>query len=351
MPTQHRYKYGAELGRGSFGVIYAVNLCGHFPRHLANLRTDHLDSAQLAWLSELNEDCNLAMKRKGAGSLKRVVKALLGRKCNQDGSFAFACKSLPCNEFDDLVTIDREVHMLKRCRGPGVLLLVDNFEQGNAYHIVTNRCYGTIRERIGTSGDPASLLRAQQARKWSAQLLRAVIHVHSKGVIHRDVKPANVFCTSAGPDSDIVLGDFGLADTADIFGKVPASGSWAYWDMDAFDGSMTTHSDLWAVGVSVLELCCGTHLRSVPSTKDPSANADLELATMGFAGRGPSRASSALPVSSLKLLFERRLCAGVAVEQVEACGMLADVGLHPFLRAILDVAKRPASSELLELLP
>ena len=43
----------------------------------------------------------------------------------------------------------------------------------------------------------------------------ALDYVHSKNVLHRDVKPENLILHSKNNEFDICLGDFGLADYYD----------------------------------------------------------------------------------------------------------------------------------------
>ena len=101
-------------------------------------------------------------------------------------------------------------------------------------------------------------------------------------------------------------------------------GSWGYWDVDAFDGTMTPRSDLWAVGVTAL-WAVGANLAD-------------------FAECGPKPTD---PRS-----WRRELRAGLAKKTAEECGLLRLGSLRTFLLAVLDATKRPSSgSELVALLP
>jgi hypothetical protein len=116
----------------------------------------------------------------------------------------------------------------------------------------------TLREAIRTG-----LLEDAHAVEAGAQLLEALAHAHVRGVVHRDVKPANVLLVETSEVSVRLL-DFGLAlmDDADALtatGDVP--GTLAYISPERLDGEETTGAaDVWAVGVILWEALAGEQL-------------------------------------------------------------------------------------------
>ena len=91
------------------------------------------------------------------------------------------------------------------------------------------------------------------------QLSSAVLHAHQHGVIHRDVKPENVFITN---DGTIKLSDFGIATFQDNNSRVTKSevvvGSVHYIAPEISQGSVPSiHSDIYALGITFFELITG----------------------------------------------------------------------------------------------
>ncbi len=110
---------------------------------------------------------------------------------------------------------------------------------------------------------------------------RALEHSHDRGVIHRDVKPANVLMTR---DGEVKLGDFGvaaLARDADENGQVHGvAGSRRFMAPEVLAGAQPAPSqDIYAVGVLLQELLSRT--ASAPG-RDFAARLDaiVEKATM-----------------------------------------------------------------------
>jgi eukaryotic-like serine/threonine-protein kinase len=94
------------------------------------------------------------------------------------------------------------------------------------------------------------------------QLLRALAHAHAHGVVHRDVKPANVMqgCRPGG-GRRLVLIDFGLAllrDDAPLTAAGITYGSPSYMAPERLLGHPAdARSDVYAVGVTLYELLAG----------------------------------------------------------------------------------------------
>jgi hypothetical protein len=115
----------------------------------------------------------------------------------------------------------------------------------------------TLRQamRAGQLPDPAAIEAA-------GQCLEALAHAHSRGIVHRDVKPANVMLVE-GDEVAVKLLDFGLAHMAHMealtaTGDVP--GTLAYISPERLRGDQGgPPADVWAVGVMLWESLAGRH--------------------------------------------------------------------------------------------
>lgn len=119
---------------------------------------------------------------------------------------------------------------------------------------------GTLESLVEMSGG----LHEVFTRRYTAQLLDAVAELHRHGVVHRDIKPGNIFLTKSG--NCLKLGDFGCAVkiqshttvTGELQGYV---GTQAYMAPEVFTKN---HSDghgravdVWSVGCVIIEMASG----------------------------------------------------------------------------------------------
>lgn len=103
--------------------------------------------------------------------------------------------------------LHREIEILRECSHENIVKLFDWFEDDTYIHFVLEYCGGgDLGDRIlqvGYSGMTEKI-----ACSWLVQILRAIDHLHSKGVCHRDIKPENFLLTTGNL---LKLSDFGLA--------------------------------------------------------------------------------------------------------------------------------------------
>ena len=100
-----------------------------------------------------------------------------------------------------------------------------------------------------------------------ARLARALDYAHVSGILHRDVKPANVLLTAEGSPK---LADFNISFSSKLDGATPTAyfgGSLAYMSPEQLEACSPAHdrtpdtldgrSDLYSLGIMLWELLCG----------------------------------------------------------------------------------------------
>jgi len=98
-----------------------------------------------------------------------------------------------------------EVRAAGRLNDPRVVRLRDWGEDRDHLYLVWDLVEGPSLSQLLRGPEPP---RDGEALRIGEDLLRALAHAHERGVVHRDVKPANVLI---GPDGHARLSDFGVA--------------------------------------------------------------------------------------------------------------------------------------------
>ena len=194
-----------------------------------------------------------------------------------------------------LTRFHREAQAAASLRSPHVVQILDHGvdEASQVPFIVMELMEG---ESLATRLERVKRLSAPETARIVSQVARALVRAHETGVIHRDLKPDNIFLVKNEDDEIAKVLDFGIAkskahalgtDTATRTGSV--LGTPYYMSPEQISGSkeIDYRTDLWALAVIAYEALTGQR----PYTADTVGGLAIQICT-----QRPAPPSTCAPV-------------------------------------------------------
>ncbi len=202
------------------------------------------------------------------------IVSLLRQNASQETYLAFdqtvqkevILKALPMSGLSDWKSLDlfeREAKVLRHLKHPRIPQLIDSFhletESSAVGYLITERIAGdSLAERIA-SGWKATEAVAIVIAKDLLQVLD-YLHSFSPPVIHRDIKPSNLMLDA---EDHVYLIDFGAVKNK-LTDEQTVVGTFGYMAPEQFSRQVVPASDLYALGVTLIELLSHCSPEEIP---------------------------------------------------------------------------------------
>lgn len=166
----------------------------------------------------------------------------------------------------------REAEAAGRLSHPNIVTIYDVGEEEDLAYIAMDYLRGEVLSQHAKEG---KLLPVERVLRIAAHVADALHYAHEQGVVHRDVKPANMVLTM--DEHEVKVADFGVAHLMDASKTRTGTilGSPSFMSPEQVAGKRVDgRSDLWSLGVSMYQLLTG-HL---PFTGEPLATLMYRIA-------------------------------------------------------------------------
>ncbi|MCJ1290554.1 hypothetical protein MMC34_002093 [Xylographa carneopallida] len=185
----------------------------------------------------------------GKGAFGSVFRAL-----NMGTGETVAVKQIKLADLpkSELRVITLEIDLLKNLDHPNIVKYHGFVKSSESLNIILEYCEnGSLHSISKNFGKfPENLVGL-----YMSQVLHGLLYLHEQGVIHRDIKGANILTTKQGL---VKLADFGVATRTTSLHESTVVGT-PYWmapEVIELSGA-TTASDIWSLGCTVIELLDG----------------------------------------------------------------------------------------------
>jgi serine/threonine-protein kinase len=149
-----------------------------------------------------------------------------------------------------LTALKNEARILARLQHPNIARVYSLEQAGDEHYLVLQYVDGgSLQARLDKDGP----LGWQLAARYIADAGEALLHVHAHGIVHRDIKLANILWDRQRDEA--MLTDFGLA--AWLTDRTEVAGTPQYMAPEAFSGRSSAAGDVYSLAASLFTLMTG----------------------------------------------------------------------------------------------
>jgi serine/threonine-protein kinase len=220
---------------------------------------------------------------------------------------------VPHRQSLDFGELLREPRLLASVSHPNIVAITTAEKQDNIFFIVMEYVQGeTLENIIALTG----ALELSRALDFTCQICNAVDHAHRQGVIHRDLRPANVLVT----ENDMLkVADFGTSRFLEIAAHgTTVIGSPPYMAPEQFHGKAVFASDIYSLGVTMYQMLTGMLPYDTP------APADVDKLMSGELVSPPRLKNPSIP-KAISDIVMRAMAPEVTARYQRASDLLQDV--------------------------
>src|SRR5512133_3156711 len=210
----------------------------------------------------------------GEGGTGRVYEAQHTRLSNRKLAIKLLHDEM-ARQPEILTRFEREAEAASTIAHPNVVEVLDinRLEDGRPYIV----CEYLEGEELGSLLDRVGTLPVETAVRIVRQICRALMAAHERGIVHRDVKPENVFLVGDARAPRVKVIDFGISKQSDGSAKLTRTGmvmgTPAYMAPEQARGEHVDHrADIYALG--------GILYRAVTGKKPPDGEAGAQVLTL-----------------------------------------------------------------------
>ena len=198
---------------------------------------------------------------------------------------------------------------------PNIVSVYDVSRSGEANYIVMELIEGiSLKQYLEKKGP----LNWRETLHFSMQIAKALDHAHSRGIVHRDIKPHNIMILK---DGSIKVADFGIARVGSAQNTLTreALGSVHYISPEQAKGArVDNRSDIYSLGVVMYEMLTGR------TPYDGETPVSVAIQHINGGARRPSEVLPGIPLG-LEYITMRAMNSNIEKRYATAAEMLSDM--------------------------
>ena len=202
----------------------------------------------------------------GQGSFGSAYKVL-----NEENNSIYVIKKIKLKNVkkDELKLIKNEAEILSILNSENIVKYFDSFEDNESFNIIMEYCDGLdLRKYINDHKNSNDFIEKDIIYHIILEICKGLKEIHNKNLIHRDLKPDNIFLTA---DLKFKIGDFGISKQLNNVNEYAQTqvGSLIYMAPEIINKKKYNNKvDIWSLGCIIHELCTLNFCFESPSIKE-----------------------------------------------------------------------------------